>query len=90
MTPDGRMALADQGDVEARAVGVTADLMLCAHSHMPRAVRLRDGRMILNPGSVGCPGYLDDAPEHVMQVGLTDASYAIVDRGRVLAPELST
>ncbi len=82
VTPDGRMALADQADVEARAAGVAADLMLCAHSHMPRAVRLRDGRMILNPGSVGCPGYFDDAPEHVMQVGLTDASYAIVERGQ--------
>lgn len=80
VTPDGRMALSDRVDVEARARGVTAGLMLCAHSHVARAVRLGDGRMVLNPGSVGCPGYLDDAPEHAMQAGLVDASYAVVER----------
>lgn len=80
VTPDGRMALSDRAEVEARARGVTARLMLCAHSHVPRAVRLGDGRMVLNPGSVGCPGYLDDAPAHAMQAGLVDASYAVVER----------
>lgn len=82
VTPDGRMALADRAAVEARAAGVAAELMLCAHSHTPRAVRLGDGRLVVNPGSVGCPGYVDDAPAHVMQTGLPDASYALVERVR--------
>lgn len=80
VTPDGRMALADRAVVEARAAGIDAGLILCAHSHVARAVRLGDGRLIVNPGSVGCPGYLDDAPAHVMQAGSPDACYALVDR----------
>ena len=49
---------------------------------MARAVRLADGRLVLNPGSVGCPGYTDDAPPHVMQTGSPDAAYAVAERVR--------
>lgn len=46
------------------------ELLLCAHTHIPRSVRLLDGRLIVNPGSVG------------MQLvrGSPDARYAIVER----------
>ena len=37
-------------------------LILCATRHLARAVRLRDGRLIVNPGSVGSPGYRDVHP----------------------------
>jgi hypothetical protein len=39
-------------DVEAEASGVTASLILCGHTHIPRVVRLRDGRLVVNAGSV--------------------------------------
>lgn len=56
-------------------------LVLCAHTHIPRAVRLPDGPLIVNPGSVGCPGYDDDNPvPHIMQTGTPDASYAILEK----------
>lgn len=45
---------------------------------MPRAVRLTDGRLILNPGSVGAPGFTDDHPPHTMAAGTPFASYAIL------------
>jgi predicted phosphodiesterase len=41
--------------VEAEAHGIAASLILCGHTHIPRVVRLRDGRLVVNPGSVGCP-----------------------------------
>ena len=37
--------------------------------------------MLINPGSVGCPAYDDDAPVyHIMQAGTPAACYAIVEK----------
>jgi diadenosine tetraphosphatase ApaH/serine/threonine PP2A family protein phosphatase len=81
VTPDGAIHLSAIETIEARARGITQSLILCAHTHTPRAVRLRDGRMIVNPGSVGCPGYRGVTPyAHLMQTGTPDASYAIIER----------
>ena len=68
-------------DVEAEAAGLVATLILCGHTHIPRVVRLRDGRIVVNPGSVGCPGYEYAHPvPHKMQTGTPDACYAILER----------
>jgi predicted phosphodiesterase len=81
VAPDAMVHLTPIELIEAQAVGVNFPLILCGHSHIPRAVRLRDGRLIINPGSVGCPGYDDTAPiPHIMQSGLPDASYAIAEK----------
>lgn len=67
--------------VEAEAVGIEASLILCAHTHLPRAVRLSDGRMAVNPGSVGLPAYDGRKPVyHVVQTGTPDACYAVLER----------
>jgi putative phosphoesterase len=80
VTPDGTIRLSAIEEIEQRAHGITQSLILCAHTHIPRAVRLRDGRMIVNPGSVGCPAYRDVAPfPHLMETGTPDASYAILE-----------
>ena len=42
--------------IEAGAEGIDAEMILCAHTHIPRVLRLRDGRLVVNPGSVGLPG----------------------------------
>jgi diadenosine tetraphosphatase ApaH/serine/threonine PP2A family protein phosphatase len=69
--------------IEAEAAGVEASLMLCAHSHIPRVVRLRDGRMVVNPGSVGLPGFAYANPvPHVVETGTPDACYAVCERQR--------
>lgn len=64
--------LPDEAAVSARAPASGASLLLCGHTHLPRAVRLRDGRQIVNPGSVG------------LQIahGSPDARYAVLERGR--------
>lgn len=78
---DGRVRSATIDEIEAEASGIDAKLLLCGHTHIPRYVRLRDGRLVLNPGSVGCPGYDDDTPVyHQMQTGSPNASYAIAEK----------
>lgn len=77
---DGRVVLADSAEIRDR-LGNTGDatLVLCGHSHMPRQVRLDDGRLIVNPGSVGLPAYADSQPTpHVVGTGSPQARYAIV------------
>ena len=78
--PDGTVAMASLEAIEAAAQGISQRLILCAHSHIARAVQLSDGRLIINPGSVGCPGYRDKHPyPHVVEAGTPDARYAILD-----------
>jgi putative phosphoesterase len=78
----GAVSLASLDHIEAAARGIEQSLMLCGHSHSPRAVRLSDGRLIVNPGSIGLPAYSDDMPiPHRMQVGSPDARYAILEKG---------
>jgi len=83
VTETGSVCIAAIEDIERNAEGIAADLILCGHTHIPRSVRLRDGRIILNPGSVGCPAYDDDQPNyHIVQTGTPNASYAIAEQWR--------
>ncbi|MCB1335589.1 MAG: metallophosphoesterase family protein [Roseivivax sp.] len=73
----GTVQLAGIGRIRALLGTVAEGLVLCAHTHLPRAVALPGGSLIVNPGSVGCPGYTDDRPvPHVVQAGLPHACYA--------------
>lgn len=79
--PEKRVRSAALTDIEARAQGITQPLILCAHTHLPRTVTLPDGRLIVNPGSVGCPAYIDLTPiPHKVQAGNPHASYAILEK----------
>jgi hypothetical protein len=43
-------------------------------------MHLPDGRLVVNPGSVGLPAYSDDSPHpHVMESGSPHARYAIIE-----------
>ena len=80
VTEDGDIALRPIAEIEAEAAGVDASLILCGHTHIPRVVRLRDGRFVVNAGSVGCPGYVGSDPvPHVVQTGTPDACYAVLE-----------
>lgn len=80
--PENRLVARDLAEVELRAAGVEAPVLLCGHTHSPRIVRLPDGRMIVNPGAVGCPAYLDTRtePHFIHQTGAPDARYAILEK----------
>ena len=80
VTPDGAVKMSPLEAIEKEAEGISQSLILCAHTHIARAVRLIDGRMVVNPGSVGSPGYRDVHPfPHVMEAGSPDARYAILE-----------
>lgn len=73
---------ASKAEVEARAAGADAAVILCGHTHLQRAVTLADGRLIVNPGSVGLPAYDDDRPYlHRMESGSPHARYAVIEDG---------
>src|SRR5690242_18531247 len=77
---DGAVALSPLDRIEQFAHGVTQPLIFCAHTHLARAARLRDGRLIVNPGSVGCPGFRDKHPyPHVVEAGTPHARYAMLE-----------
>ena len=75
------MTLASAQSIAQAADGVAHQARCsCGHTHLARAVRLDDGRMIVNPGSVGSPAYRDVHPvPHVVEVGTVDACYAILE-----------
>jgi hypothetical protein len=55
-------------------------VLACGHSHIPRAVQLPGGTLIINPGSVGMPAYTDDGNvPHVVENGSPHARYAILE-----------
>jgi predicted phosphodiesterase len=78
--PDGSVTMAALDEIEKAAVGISQSLILCGHTHVARAVRLRDGRLVVNPGSVGSPGFSYNVPfPHMIEAGTPDARYAILE-----------
>lgn len=68
-------------EVRARIAGTNAALILCGHSHIPRIVRLDDGRLAVNPGSVGLQAYEAAWPlPHKVETGSPHARYAVIER----------
>ena len=77
--PGVRAATPDEAAERAGAVAHT--LILCGHTHMPRALQLNDGRLIVNPGSVGLQAYDDGHPQaHLIETGTPHARYALLSR----------
>jgi len=78
---------AHQAEIEARAAGTPARLIACGHTHVPRLVQTLDGRVIVNPGSVGLPAFEDAHPMappeqpavYYVDNGSPHASYAIAE-----------
>lgn len=63
-------------------------VVLCGHSHRPDLVRLSNGVLIVNPGSVGCPAYEDPSiPAHVSEAGSPHARYALLHLNEERRPE---
>jgi predicted phosphodiesterase len=80
VTPEGAVTMAPLAAIEKEAEGISQRLILCGHTHTARAVRLRDGRLVVNPGSVGGPGYSYNVPfAHRIEAGTPDARYAILE-----------
>ncbi|MTW11574.1 metallophosphoesterase [Pseudoduganella eburnea] len=73
--------VATYDEVLQRAGDAQASLILCGHTHVPRSVLLGDGRLVVNPGSVGLQAYHGDLPHpHKAENGTPHARYAIVEQ----------
>lgn len=80
VTPEGAVTMAPLDAIEKEAEGISLPLILCGHTHVARAVRLRDGRLVVNPGSVGGLGFFYNVPfAHRIEAGTPDARYAILE-----------
>ncbi|KRR17162.1 metallophosphoesterase [Bradyrhizobium lablabi] len=80
VTPDGSVRMSPLKAIEKEAEGISQSLILCAHTHIARAVRLGDGRLVVNPGSVGSPGFSYNVPfPHRIEAGTPDARYAVLE-----------
>ena len=63
--------------------GLAAALFLCGHTHVPRAMAVPGGPLVVNPGSVGLQAYDDVHPyPHFIENGSPDARWALVERDR--------
>lgn len=75
----GQPRLRADHEIESLLGGQRSPLVLCGHTHIPRAVTTRSGQLVVNPGSVGLPAYDDTLPSaHVMETFSHHASYALV------------
>lgn len=75
----GRLVAASPGVVEDLLGPTRPAVVLCGHSHQPRLLRLDDGTVVINPGSVGNPAYNADEPRiHVSESGAPHARFAVV------------
>ena len=79
--PDGAVRMSSLDTIEQHAKGITQSLILCAHTHVARAVRLRDGRLDRqSPAASARPAIAISHPyPHVIEAGTPDARYAILE-----------
>lgn len=78
VTPHG-VFLRETSAIQADLANIHYPVIACAHSHIARLVYLPDGRLIVNPGSVGIPAYDHDVPHpHKMEAGSPHTRYAIL------------
>jgi predicted phosphodiesterase len=78
----GRLVRAPLAQIERRLRNLDQShrLLLFGHSHRPELITLSDGRILYNPGSVGCPAYFDpEPPAHRSESGSPHARYGIVE-----------
>ena len=67
--------------ISSYLVGISAPLIVCGHTHMPRVVYLDTGQIVMNPGSVGQPAFqVGGDAGHVVEVGSPHARYTLATR----------
>ncbi|GHA13966.1 hypothetical protein GCM10008090_24680 [Arenicella chitinivorans] len=79
----GYALLRSDSEIIDLLAGQKSKLICCGHTHIPRAVSLSSGQLIVNPGSVGLQAYTDEDPVvHSMENYNYHASYSIVEKIR--------
>jgi predicted phosphodiesterase len=85
--PAGDPRLRPLAEIEADLRGARARVMVCGHSHTQRIVRLSDGALLVNDGSVGLPAYEEPLRGGMIyvQAGSPHARYAMIELGPLTA-----
>lgn len=73
---DGRFRKSTPEEIAREIEGMGYPLYCCGHTHVARVVRLDDGRIVFNPGSVGRPSFTMSDPESAARVSPA-AAYAV-------------
>jgi putative phosphoesterase len=81
--PAGDPRIRPLAAIEADLGGARARVMVCGHSHTQRIVRLADGSLLVNDGSVGLPAYEEPlrGTTVFVQAGSPHARYAMIELG---------
>ncbi len=77
---DGSLLLARPNVIAKRLEGFDAELILCGHSHTANMVLAPGNRLVVNPGSVGCPVFADNPHASRSNARAPHARYAILTR----------
>jgi len=83
-TPGGEPGVraASAAELQQRLGTLRAPVLACGHTHTARTLRLADGTLIVNPGSVGRPAYAHDRPHrHLVEASSPHARWALLQRG---------
>lgn len=80
----GQVVLQPRAHIEAQAKDINYPVILCGHTHVPRVVQLSGGRIVVNPGSVGYPGFAfdRDGKHFAWNAGTPHASYALLEKSK--------
>jgi putative phosphoesterase len=69
-------------EIDKLLINIKQNIIVCGHSHISNIIET-NGRLIVNPGSLGLPAYDDDIPIfHRMQNYNPRANYAILNINR--------
>lgn len=78
VTENGVFVYKDE-ELVAKTASVKEQITLCGHSHVNRVIWLSNGKIILNPGSVGLPAYLGNEKYRFAMESMTPfAKYALI------------
>jgi putative phosphoesterase len=78
---NGLLSLRPDSEIYDLVRNTDQPVILCGHSHLQRIHRIGE-KVIINPGSVGCPAFEDDTPVyHKSYSGDNLARYALLETG---------
>jgi putative phosphoesterase len=79
---DDRLCPVTTATLAERLGDTSAELVLCGHSHLQSTAFASGSRLVVNPGSVGCPRYAGNADPLANEAGSPHARYAVATKGR--------
>ncbi|HDX9627341.1 TPA: metallophosphoesterase family protein [Bacillus cereus] len=72
--------LKNEKNIMDQLQNIEQKIIVCGHTHIPRVVHLVNGKIVINPGSVGLPAYKDELPiMHKMESGTPHAKYVVIE-----------